>query len=82
MEKLPFEVGNQIELFAITMSACVVPEDWHRETGIRIGSGKKRNCYHLEVTNVYKLPIRINRKKKKKRINRTGNKFQEKLPRK
>ena len=72
MEKLPFEVGHQIELLATTMSACVVPEDWHREAGVRIRSGKKIN-HHLEITNVYKLPMRINR---------TGNKFQEKLPRK
>lgn len=72
MEKLPFGVRNQIELLANTMSAYVVPEDWPRETSVRIRSVRKRS-YHLEITNVYKLPMRINR---------TGNKFQEKLPRK
>ena len=73
MEKLPSGVRNQIELLANTVSVYVVPEDWPRERSVKVRSARKRSCYHLEITNVYKLPMRINR---------TGNKFQEKLPRK
>ena len=42
--------------------ACVVPEDWPRETSKdKDGERKEKNCYYLEIINVCKLPMRINK---------------------